>query len=477
MRAAFVALIVALCAFAVSADPLQRKTAAAAVPCVPNTLVIVTDDATIGDCAGGGSTASLCSCDDDGLGISAAGDGGGGAAGIQSPMEDNYTIFNIADYGAIADDATNDTAAIELAFEACDATTQGLVYFPAGTWLIHDDDADNVGMKIAATQFCPMYGAGMAWTSVNWNTASASGDVMFEVDQSDPGAVYWKAHDMSFNVNGAGNRPGTFLKMTDSVGTQSTDIGNRMWNLQFSGNAGGAGLWLSKGVVNFYAAGMRFDPNSAGWGLRVDVDALTAQGFVMRDFTVDTTLSGATGGFAQFVSDGMAYTGVYLFEGGRIEAGGGWAGSVFEQEAADSPSPNGLVLAINAVNFDIGAGGCVFSNEDTTTPTPDASVNADDGYDIRLTNSSVNSASAMLCGEWGSNVTTPGDKNWGPRSAWFVNRATAPNTTEILCADSGTDCIRWSIGKACLYYDHDADGLCDSGEELSTNCTTCDGTD
>ena len=141
MRAIAISIAVLLCALISSADPLQRKTFAAAAPCVPNTLVIVTDDATIGDCAGGGSTDSLCACDDDGLGVSAAGDGGGGgvATDIQIPMEGNYGIVNVLDHGAACDFANNqaessttdDAQAIQDAIDlvAGDATLS-TVFFP-----------------------------------------------------------------------------------------------------------------------------------------------------------------------------------------------------------------------------------------------------------------------------------------------------------------------------------------------------------
>ena len=81
MRAISLSIAVLLCALISSAEPIQRKTAAAAVPCVPNELVLVTNDAVMGDCAGGGSEETLCVCSDDGTSITSAGDGGNPGGG------------------------------------------------------------------------------------------------------------------------------------------------------------------------------------------------------------------------------------------------------------------------------------------------------------------------------------------------------------------------------------------------------------
>ena len=491
--------------------------AAAPLPCPPGHIIQITDDSSVGACdeGGGGTNNSLCSCDDAGTGYDAVGGGSVGAPALpvtdstwivegsgdatkrarievdgfasgstdiiltvedeadgnirvhdsQTDHEERYSIYNIVDYGAIADDGLTDTVAIRNAMIACATSpiADGQVYFPHGTWNISDDDADGIGVLLNTGQLCPMYGGGIAYTTVAWLEASDPADVMFEVDTATPGVVNWRAHDMTLRGDGS-TRPGTFIKYSDSVGSQALDIANRVWNLMISGNAGGPGIWIDDGLVNFYATGMRFDPNSAGWGMRIDIDNLPAQGFRMSDFTADLSSSGATGGFVQFVDEGMAYVGVYAFEGGRIEAGG-WSGSVFQQVSQNSPTPNGLLLSINALSFDVGAAGCIFDNEDTN------GVFADDGFDIRMRDSPINSG-IVMCGNWGTNVTTPGDVN-GSRSLWTVNRASAPNTTPILCADSGTDCIRWNVATACLYYDANNDDTCDLGEELSANCTAC----
>ena len=105
MRAIALSIAVLLCALISSADPLQRKTAAAAVPCVPNTLVIVTDDVATGDCneAGGGSADSICVCDDDGLGLAAAG-GGGNAAAASEPYDCDATVLGQRYYNTVRDE-------------------------------------------------------------------------------------------------------------------------------------------------------------------------------------------------------------------------------------------------------------------------------------------------------------------------------------------------------------------------------------
>lgn len=44
--------------------------------------------------------------------------------------------FNVRDFGAVGDGATDDTEAIQAAIDAAEAAGGGTVYFPAGDYLL-----------------------------------------------------------------------------------------------------------------------------------------------------------------------------------------------------------------------------------------------------------------------------------------------------------------------------------------------------
>ena len=138
MRAIALSIAVLLCALISSADPFQRKTFAAATPCVPNVVVLVTDDSSVGACAGGGVAESACVCSDDGTTIASF----SGGHDAQTDAEARWSVINVMDppYSAACDfltDATDpgtvtdDHDAIQDAIDAAFASaTTKTVYFP-----------------------------------------------------------------------------------------------------------------------------------------------------------------------------------------------------------------------------------------------------------------------------------------------------------------------------------------------------------
>ena len=60
-------------------------------------------------------------------------------------------VFNVKAYGATADDKTDDTSAIQDAIDAATKARGGVVYFPAGRYVLngtlHDDRADMVSLR------------------------------------------------------------------------------------------------------------------------------------------------------------------------------------------------------------------------------------------------------------------------------------------------------------------------------------------
>jgi hypothetical protein len=94
------------------------------------------------------------------------------AVGRNSPLVTRpLGIFNVKSYGAVGDGATNDTAAITAAKDACEAAGGGAIFFPPGTYLLSSvpsgvvaygsvswvgSGKSTVLKKLAATGYGPM---------------------------------------------------------------------------------------------------------------------------------------------------------------------------------------------------------------------------------------------------------------------------------------------------------------------------------
>ena len=59
------------------------------------------------------------------------------------PKIENYKIFNITQYGAIPNDTISDKTAIQKAIDAANKNGSGIIFFPKGRFLIHED-SDNL---------------------------------------------------------------------------------------------------------------------------------------------------------------------------------------------------------------------------------------------------------------------------------------------------------------------------------------------
>ena len=57
-------------------------------------------------------------------------------------------VFNVCDYGAVANDLKSDRVAVEKAIKAAEAHGSGIVYFPAGRFLLHEEGETNAPIVI-----------------------------------------------------------------------------------------------------------------------------------------------------------------------------------------------------------------------------------------------------------------------------------------------------------------------------------------
>ena len=93
-------------------------------------------------------------------------------------------VFNVKAYGAVGDGVTDDTAAVNAAFAAAYAAGGGVVYFPAGTYLIAGSlTIPNDGAAHPQQPPYAMEGAGMQVDGA-WGTPAVNGSVLVLTETS-----------------------------------------------------------------------------------------------------------------------------------------------------------------------------------------------------------------------------------------------------------------------------------------------------
>lgn len=103
-------------------------------------------------------------------------------------------VTNVKDFGALGDGSTNDTVAIAAAITA--AGTGGVVYFPKGTYIFSDHDADGIGLTQLSGQ--RWYGDGRGSTILRLAAATTDIDVLITASAF---ATDYSIEDMQIDGN------------------------------------------------------------------------------------------------------------------------------------------------------------------------------------------------------------------------------------------------------------------------------------
>lgn len=74
--------------------------------------------------------------------------------------------FNVKSYGATGNGTTDDTTAIQNAINACHTAGGGVVYFPAGTYLVTPTGSPAIGLSLSGMQGVRLEGAGAQCTTL-----------------------------------------------------------------------------------------------------------------------------------------------------------------------------------------------------------------------------------------------------------------------------------------------------------------------
>lgn len=105
-----------------------------------------------------------------------------------------YPLYNVLDFGAAGDGVTDDTAAIQAALTAACANGGGIVFVPAGVYLIS-------AMLLITADNVQVQGAG--WASIFMPAATFVGSYLLQVQQPGGGAFRYGIvlRDLFFNCN------------------------------------------------------------------------------------------------------------------------------------------------------------------------------------------------------------------------------------------------------------------------------------
>jgi hypothetical protein len=255
-------------------------------------------------------------------------------------------VFNVKQYGAVGNNATNDRAAVQAAIDAASAAGGGVVYFPPGTYAI--TPSNGVGLTVPSG--VNLIGAGRRATQLRKNGASVLIDI--SGPSTDPNGTthvkYSGIQSMTLNGN---SQAGLILRcyysnnhvFRDVFFTSNADVmvdgvefwDSRFYNCQFESVGGAAdsttpAVWLRNASA---ASGFGFSSDNTNqivfdacrWenfnngALRIEQGSVTTNnpnGIYITNCKMET--SAMRGGSHLFVQDacrGVWVNGLYCFAG------------------------------------------------------------------------------------------------------------------------------------------------------------------
>ncbi len=275
-------------------------------------------------------------------------------------VADRY-VFNVKDFGATGDGTTDDTTAIQAAFDAADAAAQvthaPAVYFPMGdytvtsklTWKGHH-----------------ILGDGPFVTYITWDAAGGT------CIERTGGTVWMKG----LRFRGGTGKPDIWLDMI----TDSTDFGDWLEDLFFDdwNDTTGIAAIRTGSIINCHWRNLRF---GGGKGFAIIIKGGTLGTFVLDNFTLDTA-SAAASVFNGFINVHKTVQGSFQMRvaNGRIEnSGTEWTDPSGVIWIDSDPINNlGIIPAtIHLDNLDIelsGTATIALVHQDTTQTSIGASV-------------------------------------------------------------------------------------------------------
>jgi len=209
------------------------------------------------------------------------------------------TTYNVKDFGAVGDGSTNDAAAFNSAFTACQSATYGcLIDIPAGTFAL--------GSKITANMTKPVHirGQKRGVSTLLWTNSSGGFDLTYSTQYNAP-----KISDLTIQTSYAGG--GTAITITESpTAATANDLGAEIISVDIRGSDPATKYWTNgiSLVDTWYPVFSNFtikgkDEAALPFSMASGVSFTRAQGLFAHDFTM------------QHMEDAVLQVGTTLGEG------------------------------------------------------------------------------------------------------------------------------------------------------------------
>ncbi|PNW26912.1 DUF4955 domain-containing protein [Formosa algae] len=122
--------------------------------------------------------------------------------GAESIPSSNATIFNVTDYGAIANDDTSDEDGIRGAIAAAEAAGGGIVFFPEGEFIVNATSGNDQSIIISGSHIVLRgSGSGIGGTIINMKNVMAQEPGMVGVSQCNPMFSFIGTEEVSTHTN------------------------------------------------------------------------------------------------------------------------------------------------------------------------------------------------------------------------------------------------------------------------------------
>lgn len=166
-------------------------------------------------------------------------------------------VFDVVDYGATGDGATDDTAAIQAAIDAASAVG-GTVFFPIGRYVISSSIELKIGVNLIGSSVSTNNG-----TELYLADGSDTDMIISDTDQTGTGFHHWSTiKNIYLRGNTANNASGNGIHVTGRTGE-----GFKLENMQIVDCAEN-GILLSRGTVPFYGENLHLFAND-GAGIKI----------------------------------------------------------------------------------------------------------------------------------------------------------------------------------------------------------------
>lgn len=237
-------------------------------------------------------------------------------------------VFNVTDYGAVADDAVNNQPMIQAAIDAAHAAGGGIVYIPEGVYGIAAHPGGDGSIQVQSNVF--LKGAGLGATSLRLVDGSDANITGLVRSPADSGTDNWGVADLSIDGNKA-NTSGEVIGFYTGPRPGDTRADHDVTVLRVE-------------VEN--ASSYGFDPHEQT--VRLSIRDSVSHDNGLDGFTIDFTSESELVGNLAYSNGRHGFnvvtssSGIYLED--NVAHGNGSSGLAIQRGSEDRPSPSNVVV-------------------------------------------------------------------------------------------------------------------------------------